>query len=227
MNSKVGLDRLFFESDEQASYPDLKFESAKIDEALGFEIARVEAEITRIHSGELAQEKSRTWVGLDPATLQTPYHDLKLMLEKLSLMAGECVVDLGAGYGRMGIVMAKHFPENAFLGIEKEVLRVQEGNRIYTSLGLKNADLRAEDLLSHEFILPESSHFFLYDFSSNVSDVEWILEKLKARAKEHAIQVIGRGRLARDQIERHHPWLSQVIEPRHFGRYSLYQSGVR
>ena len=41
------------------------------------------------------------------------------------------VVDLGAGYGRMGLVIAKHYPTLSFWGVEYVAERVAEGNRVF------------------------------------------------------------------------------------------------
>ena len=38
------------------------------------------------------------------------------------------------------------------------------------------------------------------------------------------VRVAGRGRAVRDAIERGHPWLGAVVEPRHHGNFTLYAS---
>lgn len=90
--------------------------SRKIDERLGFQVDQIEAELLERarklrpggHLWTLGQglhEGSQTWIGLDPQVIQTPYAEIVEILDLLDLKCSKKVVDLGAGYGRMGIVL--------------------------------------------------------------------------------------------------------------------------
>ena len=57
--------------------------------------------------------------------------------------------------------------------------------------------------------------------------IEKTLNDLRGIALRRPIAVVGRGRASRDAIERHHPWLSQVVPPSHHGIYSIYRSGYQ
>jgi precorrin-6B methylase 2 len=156
-------------------------------------------------------------------TLLTPYLEIRQMLEDLAPAPGSTLVDLGAGYGRIGFVVARHFPEVNFIGYEFVKERVDEGTRCLAIQGATRARLLQADLFSKSFVLPRAKFYFLYDYGSREA-IEQTLNALKEAARAHPITVIGRGRLTRDLIEREHPWLSQVNPPRHRGNYSIYCS---
>ena len=202
------------------TYEAAKRHSKEVDEFLGFEIQKIEAELL-LQNGN---QKNSHWIGLAPETLQTPYTEIRFMLSKLNLRPGERVVDLGAGYGRMGLVMGAHYPENDFLGLEVVEARAREGNRILKNQACTRASLECVDIAKAGFFLPAAQVYFLYDFSSDAYQIENLILKLKNQAAIAPLKVIGRGRSVRDRIERLEPWLSQVIAPQHFGNFSIYQS---
>ena len=189
----------------------------EIDLLLGYRIERVEALLRPLQGVELWQKQG-------PAVFQTPYAELVKMLGELSLPQAARLVDLGCAYGRLGIVVAAMRPDLQFTGFEISSERVQEAKRVYSQLGLDTSQLKVGDLASEGFRLPEAEAYFLYDFGTREA-VEKVLLDLKClAARVPGLQVVGRGRRSRDMIEREHPWLSQVHEPRHLGNFSIYQS---
>jgi precorrin-6B methylase 2 len=143
------------------------------------------------------------------------------MLGALALPEGSHVVDLGAGYGRLGLVIAEACPKLRFTGFEISPERVAEARRVYALQGLDPGQMREADLSSPEFVPPAAQAYLIYDFGTRPA-VEKVLRDLQTLARGQSFQVIGRGRLSRDLIERHHPWLSQVHPPRHMGNFSIY-----
>ncbi len=189
----------------------------QIDDRLGFQIERVEASIRPLAGVEL-------WQSQGPRVFQTPYAELADILRYLALPAGARIVDLGAGYGRLGIVTAALQPELHFTGYEISTERVAEGRRVYSESGLDPAQLKVADLAAEHFRLPAADAYFLYDFGTREA-VEKVLIDLKYLAvKMPGLRVVGRGRRSRDLIERGHPWLSQVNPPRHMGNFSIYRA---
>src|SRR5947209_4070238 len=76
--------------------------SAAVDEWLGFEIEQVERRVAaRVGTSRLG-DPQEYWVGLAIQSLLTPYTEIRELLERLELRAGERLIDLGAGYGRIG-----------------------------------------------------------------------------------------------------------------------------
>lgn len=177
--------------------------SSQIDLELGFNIKQTE-EILQSKAKNLLPESqfdqwgpvlhggAQTWVGLDFQILQTSYHDLKVMFEIIRPKAGERVVDLGAGYGRIGIFLHHFYPHSEFLGVEIVKERVDEGNRLLRTLGCHNKKLAAIDL-DKMGELPEGDIFFIYDFGS-VTHIKKVLEMLKHTPRR---LLIVRGQIAR------------------------------
>jgi hypothetical protein len=119
--------------------------------------------------------------------------------------------------------LKEHFPEVHYTGIESVELRAAEALRVLRIHGCDQAKVLSKNLFS-ESTIPAADVYFLYDLSRNLEDSAQILEALKVQARAHSILVVGRGLATRTSIERHHPWLSQVVEPEHFGNFSIYRS---
>lgn len=180
--------------------------SSQIDLDLGFKIKHIE-EILKSRArilapethfdqwGPLLHQGAQTWIGLDFQILQTSYHDIKALFDVIKPRPYERIIDLGAGYGRLGIYLHHFYPQTQFLGIELVNERVKEGSRILANLKSLNKKMEAMDLSTLES-LPEGDIFFIYDFGSN-EHIKMILEKLKATPKR---LLIVKGRIARQMM---------------------------
>lgn len=202
-------------------YAEEKARADALDRELGFEIAAVELEI-RARLAREGNERRQTWNHLSPQIFQTPYAELERIVAAVDpegRLGSWC--DLGAAYGRLGIVLARLRPRARFTGIELVPERVREGRRIYARLGLDPEGLVRADLAN--FAIPAADLYFIYDFGSR-AEIAAALERLRGIAAARAIRVVGRGRGIRDAIEREQPWLAQVIPPLHFAHFSLYRS---
>lgn len=199
------------------SYSDAKQLSAEIDQALGFRYNEIESNL------QSTSRQHQTWAHVGEQGFQTPYPELYHMIQSLPELQGGTWCDLGAGYGRMGILLSWLSPDSKFIGYEVVAERVREGQRIYKKLGIQSGELLCQDLSDQQFILPPADVFFIYDFGHE-NAVEAILEKLKNRAREDKVCVIGRGRGIRNWISLRHPWLGSVVEPQHFETWTYYQS---
>ncbi len=202
---------------EKLLYNEAKIASSLVDGDLGFQISSTEKRI------QACPEGRNFWVGLAPETLQTPYSEFFEIVERLNLPAGSTLVDVGAGYGRLGYVVGKYFPSIQFIGYEVVPQRVQEGQRVLRNFKYPNVQLVHADVASCEFKFSSAEAFFLYDFGC-AKDVRKVLVDLGELSKNQKITVVGRGRLCRDLIEQENPWLSQVYPPQHFTNYSIYQT---
>jgi hypothetical protein len=150
----------------------------------------------------------------------TPYSEIRFMLEQIP--KAKSIVDLGAGYGRMGFVIERHFPSIDFLGVEAVVERVKEGAAALKRFGARGS-LIAGDLT--KMPLPSADTYFLYDYGS-ANAIEKTLCDLRARSLLESITVIGRGGATRSSIERAHLWLSAVVPPTHFPHFSIYRTAL-
>lgn len=209
-------------SSEMTDFEAMEY-SAAIDQWLGFDIESVEKKIhSRLGNSRLG-DAQEYWVGLNIQSLLTPYTEIRRILVQLGLKPGDRLIDLGAGYSRIGFVMGHYYPESSFIGYEAVPERVEETLRCLNRVHFPNVRAELADLSDPSFKPEPADFFFIYDYGTRPA-VEKTLEDLKEIARSRKITVVGRGRLSRDAIERHHPWLSQVQRPQHFKNYSLYFS---
>lgn len=204
-------------AEDSHSYAEAQAHAAQVDAWLGLAISECEAKVGPAPGHEL-------WNRLDAQSFLTPYTELRAILERLRPPVGGTVVDLGAAYGRMGFVIARNFPKVNFIGFEIDHVRVQEGRRLLPQTGFgRKIDLIQADLTSPEFVMPKADAYFIYDYGTREA-VEKTIEDLRQIARTRRVSVAGRGGRVRDVIEKLHPWLSQVVSPEHFARYSIYRS---
>lgn len=188
--------------------------SARVDAWLGLETERIEKELTQPQDGQF-------WIGLPVQAMLTPYTEIRAILEHLNPASHSTLIDLGAGYGRMGFVIGCHYPQVKFIGYEIIEARVRESLRCLAPLAYPLIEMHQADLSASGFKLPAADFYFIYDFGSRQT-ISKTLEDLKIVARSRPIKVVARGGLSRNLIDREHPWLSQVHPPRHFHHYSIY-----
>jgi hypothetical protein len=214
------------------SYEGRRLHAEAIDKMLGFGIEEIEKKLLeraqtldpagnvqtwgrKIHHGE------QTWVGLSHQTLQTPYHELIQVCDLLQLTQGLKVVDLGAGYGRLGIIIGFIYPDVFFDGLELVPERVTEGNRIFKQLKLAHASLKAVNLTLESFELPEADIYFIYDVG-NLELMRRLLVMLEAKWSHGNKKLVARGDGIRSLIQNHYPWLHQIYPTYHGETFSIY-----
>jgi hypothetical protein len=214
-----------------SSYEGAREHSEKLDLHLGFEIAKIEQQLLECAQsldpggshkswGQSLHAGNQTWVGLSHQTLQTPYSELKQMCELLNPVPGSRLVDLGAGYGRIGLVLAALYPEVVFLGYEYVLERVAEGRRILEAFRCTGR-LEKQDLTAEDFQLPEAEYYFLYDYGT-VAHIRKTLGHLEMMAEKKNFKVIARGKGTRSLIQYEYPWLSDIYPPLHQEQYSIF-----
>lgn len=209
------------------TYAEAQMHSAEVDRWLGFRLAPIEGALSesgcRLRAPEGSGEKQELWFGLDPQSLLTPYTEIRYLLEKLNLQSGQTVIDLGAGYGRMGFVVNRHFPGVRFVGYEYVGERVQEAKRLFNLHGLKDCFVQHADLSSSKFIPLSADFYFLYDYGT-LKAIEKTLYDLKRIARSRVVTLIARGRHCRYLIDRSHPWLKKAHPLESESRVSIYQT---
>ncbi len=205
--------------------------STDIDLQLGFHVGEIERGLleralafgpgNNHHSwGGLLHEGNQTWVGLHPESIQTPYSELLRMTEKLNLKPGAKVVDFGAGYGRLGILLHKLHPDVNFHGIEYVPERVAEGKRVYELQGMDPKRISCGDLTAIDFFPESADHYFVYDFGK-VPHIRDLLQKLSRVADSKKFTVTGRGKGIRSLISHEFPWLTSFYDEENFSIYSF------
>lgn len=205
--------------------------SRLVDDLLGFEILRIEMELLEEARelypqgnlqtwGHSLHEGNQTWVGLDHQVLQTPYDELLEMASLLNPLDEEFWIDLGAGYGRLGLMLNFLYPHVRFEGYEYVSDRVREGQRILEKYQCSKARLLEQDLQAPEFSLPDANVYFVYDYGK-VSHIRHTLKQIEEKALSLKFKLIARGRGTRSLIEHEHPWLT-VNPVIHRETFSIY-----
>lgn len=226
-----------FETDSFFDLEDSKFHHEHgelIDEIAGISSHNIESDLLTtgiklnprgdVESwGKRMHQGHQTWVGLDPNVLQTPYAEIFDMLTKIDPGKNQHIVDLGAAYGRMGLVLNYLYPETFFTGFEYVPERVIEGNRVFVQYLCHRALLIQADLSSETFTLPEADIYFLYDYG-RPDQIRFTLKELERIGEKKNIIVVGRGTACRHYIHKSHPWLSQIFDIYHRNEFSIYSN---
>lgn len=163
----------------------------------------------------------QTWIGLEQQTLQTPYAECLRILQMLKIRPYQHIIDLGAAYGRMGLVIGGLFIKNSFTGYEYVKARVDEGNRLYAELNLNRCRLVTQDLFSPGFELPPADVYFIYDYGQ-VQHIDRTLCQIQELSKQRPTKLVVRGRFTRQIIQELHPWLELRYQGRGDESFSIY-----
>lgn len=207
----------------QDDYTAAKQQSMLLDDLLGYECQEIEDNLYEFNNGLESSKPRQFWYGLDLQSLQTPYSEIVEMIDYVDPKPGDTWLDLGAAYGRIGVVLGFLRPRVKFIGYEYVEERAQEGQRIFDKWSLVLSKMKKVDLGSQGFQMGKADLYFLYDFGSK-KDVYDALEKLRVVASERPIRVIARGRGVRNWIPMDFPWLGSLRSPIHFSTWSLFQS---
>lgn len=207
-----------------------KTHSKVIDKILGFKIQKTENNLLKKYKAFYLLEKvdgkrhfagTQAWIGLHPQVLQTPYSELSKILS-LIRKNPKCLVDFGAAYGRVALVLNSFYPETEFIGYEIVKERIREGRRMLEKLNLDSkSQILHQDLLEEEFFIPEADVYFIYDFS-DPQDVKKILKKLESKAYHKPFQIIAKGKGVRSLIQLKFPRFWCVHDPIHGSDWSIY-----
>lgn len=191
-------------------------EEMLIAEAAGFELdGPYEKWGPAVHKGV------QTWLGLDLQTLQTPYSECLRILQLLKIRPYQHIIDLGAAYGRMGIIIGGLYIKNSFTGYEYVKNRVEEGNRIYKELGFNRCELVEQNLFDPQFSLPEADVYFIYDYGQ-IEHIDHTLNQLKKVSQKRPLKIVVRGKFTKKIITEGHSWLELKYEGKLEELFSIY-----
>jgi len=204
------------------SYTEAQAHSVLVDEYLGFRTEEIETKLQQEWGPKTLASDVQAWVGLPVQAMQTPYTEIRQILDLLLPVKESTIVDLGCAYGRMAHVVGRHFPDVNFIGYELVPERVSEGNRVLSKFHHPRCVLETADLSEAHFVPPVAEYYFIFDFGSR-SAIEKILEDLKKIALQKSITVVARGRGIRHWIYQGHPWLFAIHEPRVFDHFSIFR----
>lgn len=190
---------------------------------LSVEVQKVESHLNQQGHYHENRWEQQPWIGLAPELLLTPYAELLEIVEFLKLPENSKWVDLGAAYGRLGVVLSIFRPLDSFVGYEFIYERFKEAQELFQRYNLKNCRIHLQDLSSADFTPEVADCYFLYDFGSRLA-VQKTLADLQKIALNRKIIVVARGKGCRSWIHTDHAWLCEVNEPMHTKYYSIYRS---
>ena len=133
-------------------------------------------------------------------------------------------MDIGAGYGRVGIVMSTLYPEASFIGYEIIPQRLEEAERIFDTLDLGHCTMIEEDLSKTSFSPPAADVYFIYDFSDPL-DIRKILGQIKEVNRDKPCFIIAKGDFIRPIIRKSHPELESVFSDKKKERWDIFRVG--
>jgi len=199
--------------------------SKSIDQFLGFRIVRIERKLIQQYRSFFTEENTNSnkkshsdngetgesWVGLNPQVLLTPYSELYEIFDILRTSPVKSIVDIGCAYGRVGIVSKAFFPESSFTGYEIVKKRINEAQRISSHYDL-NLNILNQNVLDEDFELPDSSVYFIYDFS-HFMHIKSILSKLENKIGKIPFILVAKGDDVRSIIQLYYPIFITKQEP--------------
>lgn len=141
---------------------------------------------------ELAPSNERLFFGSGVAA-QSSYMTILMFLKYIKINSKSSFVDLGSGFGRVGMVVGLLRPDISFKGYEFVEDRVAMANASseYLQIDL-NANFFHQDLSAADFKIPEADVYYLYD-PFNADTYTHILEQLNVIGKHRKITVITKG----------------------------------
>ena len=199
------------------------FRQKYIEEMLVAEARGFEPDGSHETWGPAMHKGIQTWVGLDLQTLQTPYSECLRILQLLKIKPYQHIIDLGAAYGRMGVVIGGLYIKNLFTGYEYVKARVEEGNRVFREMGFVRCQLMEQDLFDPKFELPEADIYFIYDYGQ-VEHINHTLMQIQAVSRKRPVKVVVRGKFTKRIIADSHEWLDLQYEGRLEEFFSIYSA---
>lgn len=96
--------------------------------------------------------------------VQSGYSTILLALHNMNALKGQTIIDLGSGYGRVGLVCSLLRPDLNFIGYEFVPHRVDVSNLAKQNLEISsNLNFYVQDLSLSNFKIPSADIFYLYD----------------------------------------------------------------
>ena len=139
--------------EDSYTYGDAKNHSRAVDEWLGLDL--IEPQPSDSH---MVVVEAQTWSHLSSQQFQTPYCEIRNILDHLRLQPKQTLVDLGCGYGRFAFVLNRHYPGVIFKGYEVDSHRVQRAKEKFQFYQLQNAEINLEDIAEPSFEIPKALH---------------------------------------------------------------------
>ncbi len=144
--------------------------------------------------------KERLYQG-SGATVQSGYSTILLALQHIELNPGAKFIDLGSGYGRVGLVLALVRPDVYGIGYEFVPHRVDNANTSSRMLGLQERlAFHVQDLSLPSFQIPDADVYYLYDPFTEET-YQHVLSQIVEISTRQQLTIITKGN-ARDWLHK-------------------------
>lgn len=151
-----------------------------------FELNYIQNEVSRIDQTERLYENAG-------AGVQSSYASILLAFRYLNLSRGSRFIDLGSGYGRIGLILGCLRPDVQFTGYEFVKERVDLANAVSARFQLSShVQFLTQDLSRPDFKIPTAETYYIFDSFSD-SSYTIIMEQLKKMAQHQSITVVTKG----------------------------------
>ena len=144
--------------------------------------------------------------------VQSGYSTILLAIHNIELDQGSKIIDLGSGYGRVGLVCTLLRPDIIFIGYEFVPHRVKAANNACQAFGLqKSLSFIVQDLSLETFKIPDADVYYLYDPFTKET-YAYVLQQIADLSKRKAVTTVTKGN-ARDwlmDISKENSWPAPV-----------------
>ncbi|WP_413612250.1 SAM-dependent methyltransferase [Bdellovibrio sp. HCB-110] len=153
------------------------------------------------------QETERLWEGAGVG-VQSGYSTVSLALRHLNLPLGSRFIDLGSGYGRVGLIVGLLRPDIDFKGYEYVAHRVDIASSSSLNLGMQDhVHFYTQDLSLESFKIPEAEIYYMYDPFSEETYAHVLAQLVEiSRYKKIAIATKGNARGWLLEVARREQW---------------------
>jgi hypothetical protein len=125
--------------------------------------------------------------------VQSGYSTVLTALRYLDPANGARIIDLGSGYGRVGLIVGLLRPDIDFIGYEYVPHRVDIASSSTESFGLQeHVHFYTQDLSLKEFQIPEADIYYMYDPFSDET-YGHVLSQLVEMSRHRRITIVTKG----------------------------------
>lgn len=157
-----------------------------LDQILGF---HYEADLEMKRDNTI---KERLYEGAGVG-VQSSYSTLLTALREIHPQQGARIVDLGSGYGRVGLVVGLLRPDMEFVGYEYVPHRVQISNDSCERFGLQERVLfYTQDLSEKSFRIPDAEIYYMFDPFTRET-YQHVLAQLVEVSRRQRIVIVTKG----------------------------------
>lgn len=200
---------------DQSWYHQAKIDSM-IELAAGMQTQQISERIQQENRGAFnsVHQGEETYSFAGPELLLTPYSEIFNLFRAVGLKPGDTVVDLGAGFGRVGLALATKYPDVTVTGYEIVKDRIAEGARIAKAWGLEHqVHLHEQNLADPKFKPQAADVYYAFNPVSGAT-FDKILEDLRQvglkSGKRFKFIVFGPSPFFKTEAQ---PWLKEMKGP--------------